>query len=127
MDTIISRFMRGQEIFRARKTKGFSQEELAKQLGLAKQTIQKYEKGDIDYIPLATRKKIADILNMDINLLLSKEEREAANYYNQLADKEDEKIVLFRKNYTDENWQQLLQIAKIMAKPAKPAPDPQGE
>lgn len=61
--------MFAENLKKIRKDKGYTQEELAKELNVVRQTVSKWEKGlslpDVDILS-----KIADILETDVNVLL---------------------------------------------------------
>lgn len=61
--------MFAENLKKIRKDKGYTQEELAKELNVVRQTVSKWEKGislpDVDILS-----KIADILETDVNILL---------------------------------------------------------
>ena len=64
----------GQLIKQARKSKGMTQGELGKLLGVCNSAVQKYEKGIILNITLEQRFRIAVILNLPGYLLCSNDE-----------------------------------------------------
>lgn len=61
--------MFAENLKKIRKDKGYTQEELAKELNVVRQTVSKWEKGlslpDVDILS-----RIADILETDVNILL---------------------------------------------------------
>lgn len=85
--------MIGKKIKELRDIKGITQEDLAKFLGVAPQTIYKYEKG-INQPDLETTSKIADYFNITLDELLGRHEKMtvAASTQNglDLADVSDE-------------------------------------
>jgi len=66
----------GEKIKAARKSKGYTQEELGSKCGTTKQTIFKYEGGIVTNIPLDRIQKIAYILNFSPAYLMGWEEPE---------------------------------------------------
>lgn len=66
----------GKRIKAARKAKGMSQQDLAEKIGIAQQTINRYESGKM--IPRFIRLlKIAEALNVPIDSLVTKSKRES--------------------------------------------------
>lgn len=67
----------GKMIAQIRKDRGMSQIQLARKANLTKQTISNYERGERkpDYVTLET---IADILNVPVSMLISREEQQQA-------------------------------------------------
>jgi len=51
-----------------RKNKNLTQEELATEVGITRQTLSKLEKGEIPKISLATFIKILDALNLELEI-----------------------------------------------------------
>lgn len=65
----------GRRIKLARELAGFSQEDVAKKLGVTKQTVSTYETGNVD--PKSSQLlKIAEVLNVSIMFLLDPESHE---------------------------------------------------
>lgn len=54
----------GEKIKAARKSKGFTQEELGKRIGVQKSAIAKYESGRVVNIKRSTLQKLADALDL---------------------------------------------------------------
>lgn len=52
-----------------RERTGMSMEEFARKIGKSRATAYRYESGDIEKIPANTLKKIADVLEVDMNVL----------------------------------------------------------
>lgn len=85
----------GNRIQDARKQNNFTLEEIAKKVGVAKSTIQRYETGEIKRIKLPVITSIAKALGVNPNWLIGKSEQkyiisektpQIINYYNQLND-----------------------------------------
>ena len=64
----------GTRIKELRKISGMSQEELGKRVGVQRVAIQKYEKGYVTNIPLATIEKIAGVFDVSPTYLVGWEE-----------------------------------------------------
>ncbi|NRB65492.1 MAG: helix-turn-helix transcriptional regulator [Saprospiraceae bacterium] len=65
----------GQKIVRLRKQKKLSQAEVAQAVGVSRDAISKYERGDI--VPsVETAKKIAEVLDVSLDYLVSNEEKQ---------------------------------------------------
>ncbi len=64
----------GNRIKQAREFKGYTQEQLGKELGMNKSTIQRYETGQISKIKLPVLEAIANALNVNPNWLALKSE-----------------------------------------------------
>lgn len=60
----------GTKIRELRILSGMSQEELGKRIGVQRAAIQKYEKGSVTNIPIATIEKIATIFDVSPNYLV---------------------------------------------------------
>lgn len=67
----------GEKITRLRKEKKLSQIDIASNIGVSRDAISKYERGDI--VPsVENAKKIADVLDVSLDYLVSEEERQEA-------------------------------------------------
>lgn len=67
----------GEKITKLRKEKKFSQIDIANSIGVSRDAISKYERGDI--VPsVENAKKIADVLDVSLDYLVSEEERQEA-------------------------------------------------
>ncbi|RMG82810.1 MAG: XRE family transcriptional regulator [Bacteroidetes bacterium] len=67
----------GQKIVRLRKQKKLSQAEVARAVGVSRDAISKYERGDI--VPsVKNAKKIAEVLDVSLDYLVSNEEKQMA-------------------------------------------------
>jgi len=82
-----------------RKSKGLSQVELAKRIGMSKSTIGAYETGDITP-SLEALNVLADFFNVNINYLLGNEDGstyyldpESAELAKEIANRDDFKVV----------------------------------
>ena len=69
----------GEKIRSARISKGMTQEELGKLLGVQKSAVAKYENGRVVNIKRSTLKKISDILEIRPSELISVEEMQKKN------------------------------------------------
>lgn len=111
----------GEKIGSLRKKAEFSQAEFAEEIGVSRDTIGKYERGDI--VPTIEKaKKMAEVLGVSIDFLASEEEREEAlNHDAVIRIKEIQKLPELEKNkifsvvdslIRDFKTQQAYQIAK---------------
>ena len=65
----------GQKISQIRKEKKLSQSDIAKAVGVSRDAISKYERGDI--VPsVENAKKMADVLGVNLDYLVSNEEQQ---------------------------------------------------
>lgn len=72
----------GTKIKELRKQRGWTQEELGEKLGVKKAAIQKYEKGEIVNLKLATIKKLCEIFQIPPGQLIFPEAEEMDKKYN---------------------------------------------
>lgn len=72
----------GTKIKELRNSKGWTQEELGEKLGVKKAAIQKYEKGEIVNLKLATIKKLCEIFQIPPDQLIFPEADEMDKKYN---------------------------------------------
>ena len=89
-----------------RQEKGLKQDELAKEFGIAQQTISNYEKG-IREPDIATLKKLADFFDVSLDFLLGKTDIKTPietlalsrtdGYENDLPDEAIKEIELFKE------------------------------
>lgn len=72
----------GTKIKELRKAQGMTQEELGELLGVKKAAIQKYEKGEIVNLKLATIKKLCEVFHMPPGRLIFPEAEEMDQKHN---------------------------------------------
>ena len=113
----------GYRIYMARKENHATLEEVAKKVGLAKSTIQRYEKGLINDVKLPNIQSIAKALNVNPNWIIGKSEEmhvqtqiypKIIDYYNQLNDfgkKEATKRVEELTHFSQYTESQILNAA----------------
>jgi transcriptional regulator with XRE-family HTH domain len=110
----------GQKLRDLRKIEGWTQEEVAKKLGISKQTYSHYE-NENRKPGLETIKKLAQVYQVDIdkifsdadmNGLTSKEEKDiATKLENMMAELESDTSLAFMGEPMDEEDRQLLKIS----------------
>ncbi len=72
----------GDKLTMLRKQKNLSQGDLADKIGISRDAIGKYERGDI--MPTADKaKKMADILGVSLDFLMSEAEKEDSTLFNK--------------------------------------------
>ena len=92
----------------ARIAKDLTQEEVGNLLGVAKQTIQKYEKGVVTNIPVERIQALADIYGVSPIELMDWHEEEPKDI-NEIGDKMAASIVMY---FANEQSQILIQRLK---------------
>lgn len=109
----------GTTLKRLRIKKGWTQEELAKELNRASSTIGLWEQGrrEMDYDSLIT---LADIFDVSVDFLLGRveHEKEIKGSEKLLIDLDEYQFALFGevKDLTEEQKKDLLKIIKILKK-----------
>ena len=106
----------GEKIRAARISKGMTQEELGKLLGVQKSAVAKYENGRVVNIKRSTLKKISEILEIRPSELISTEEMQKKN--DTLTDivvklRTDDELATFVENVvqlTPEQFENVKQI-----------------
>lgn len=101
----------GSKIKAARISKGMTQEELGKHLGVQKSAIAKYENGRVVNIKRSTLKKIADILEIRPSELIFDDQGQFAP--GELSAKKREFILRVEK-MTDAQLERLEQILDLV-------------
>ena len=101
----------GSKIKAARISKGMTQEELGKYLGVQKSAIAKYENGRVVNIKRSTLKKIADILELRPSELIF--DGQIQPEQNELSAKKREFIQRV-ENMTDSQLERLEQILALV-------------
>ena len=101
----------GNKIKAARITKGMTQEELGKRLGVQKSAIAKYENGRVVNIKRSTLKKISDILDIRPAELIFDEQKQPVQ--DELSYKKREFIKKI-EGMTDAQLERLEQILALV-------------
>lgn len=91
----------GERIKQRRKELGFNAEHLAKKLGVSRSTIFRYEKGDIEKVPVEVVSVLAEILNTTPEYLMgwvsNSNMEKAVNLLNQLDDNRQTDVINYAK------------------------------
>lgn len=98
----------------ARKRKGMTQEELGRRIGVAKQTIQKYENGIVTNIPVERLRAIATVLNVSATELMGYDE---VSPVEQVQDELFEKRKLLfdlSSKATEEDLDKFIKMLNVM-------------
>jgi len=106
----------GDRIKELRISKGYTQEELGKRLGLKKAAIQKYENGGVENIKRSKIKLLADALGVTPSYIMGWEEPTAALKYQSsegLSEVEKELIFSYRK-LSHDNQMKVTGIIEFM-------------
>ncbi len=98
----------GKRIESARKELNLTQEELAKELGLNKSTIQRYETGQVQRIKLPVIAAMAKILNVSPDWLSNKSENKKQNLQTNKEFLNKDKIHLEKYNMLNDDGKAKL-------------------
>lgn len=90
----------GSRLKKVRKAKEMTLDDLAVEINLAKQTIQRYESGQIANIPYDKMEKIAEILSVSPCYLAGWQESPVLDKYNQLNDNQKKIIDMLLDEFT---------------------------
>lgn len=90
----------GDRIRRIRKQRKLTLDDLAIKTGVTKQTIQRYEVGDIANIPYNKMKIISEILSVSPSYIAGWEESPIQDKYNQLTHEQKKIIDLLLDEFT---------------------------
>lgn len=114
----------GANIKKLRKSTGLTQEDIAKEIGVSKQTVQKYENGIITNIPSDKIEVIAKLLKTTPAKLMGWEDSESSRSFNlaspNITDRaisdEDIMFALFDgdKDITPEMFDEVKQFARFV-------------
>lgn len=114
----------GANIKKLRKSTGLTQEDIAKEIGVSKQTVQKYENGIITNIPSDKIEVIAKLLKTTPAKLMGWEDSESSRSFNlaspNITDRaisdEDIMFALFDgdKEITPEMYDEVKQFARFV-------------
>lgn len=88
----------GYRIKKAREDAGLSQTNLAKKIGVSKQTLYKYENNIITNIPLIKIEQISDVLNISASYLLGLD-----SFFSDYNEDTFRKLIIDLTNHTPEN------------------------
>lgn len=105
----------GKRIRQARKKCNMSQEELGKQLGLNKSTIQRYESGQVQRIKLPILENLSMILNVNPSWIILKSDNPDYISYNDILTKEEKILISIYRNFNDEGQKEALKRIKEMS------------
>ena len=86
----------GEKVKKSRKNIGLSQEEFAKAIGVSLRTVTNYETAGVYPKKREVYSKMAEVLNVDINYLMTENEEfitEAANKYGLKGSKQAQKLI----------------------------------
>lgn len=104
----------GHRIKNRRKFLKMSAEELGKRLGKDRSTIYRYEKGDIENLPLDILEPIAEALDTTPQYLMGWEkEKTAAENDNGLSESKKQLLTL-AESCTEEDAEKLLRMMQIL-------------
>ncbi|WP_338209360.1 helix-turn-helix domain-containing protein [Lactiplantibacillus paraxiangfangensis] len=77
----------GERMKHIREQKGLNADQLAKKIGVSRSTIYRYEKGDIEKVPVEVISNIADALDVDLTYLMGIKNTDTANQINTVVSK----------------------------------------
>lgn len=75
----------GERMKNIRKKKGINADQLAAKIGVSRSTIFRYEKGDIEKVPVDVVSKVADALNVDLTYLMGLKPDEITGEINKVV------------------------------------------
>ena len=102
----------GQRIKQRRKELKISADELAKALGKDRSTIFRYEKGDIEKLPLDILEPIAKILRTTPRYLMGWSEEKETPVQTDEVSENVKKLVDFAKSVPDDKVELVLKVMK---------------
>ncbi len=103
----------GLRIKKRRKEIGMSADELGKRIGKNRATIFRYEKGEIEKLPIDVLKPIAEALLTTPQALMGWNEETAAESGNGLS-KSKQQLLALAEQCTEEDAEKLLQMMQIL-------------
>lgn len=104
----------GQRIKQRRKELGMSADKLASRIGKDRSTVFRYEKGDIENLPLDILEPIAKALLITPQALMGWEEKEEAATKNDSSTSEaKQKLFELAENCSEEEASRLLQMMEL--------------
>lgn len=103
----------GDRIKNRRKYLKMSADELGKRLGKDRSTIYRYEKGDIENLPLDILEPIANALDTTPQYLMGWEEKTAPENGSGLS-KAKMQLLALAENCTEEDAERLLQVFELI-------------
>lgn len=105
----------GNRIKQAREKLNISQEELGKQLGLNKSSIQRYESGQVKRIKLPILENMAIILNVNPSWLILKSDKPDCDYNSNVLSNDEKQLLELYRSFNVEGKEKLLDVASDMA------------
>lgn len=75
----------GERMKNIRKKKGMNADQLAAEIGVSRSTIFRYEKGDIEKVPVDIVSKVADALDVDLTYLMGLKPDEITGEINKVV------------------------------------------
>lgn len=75
----------GERMKNIRKKEGINADQLAAKIGVSRSTIFRYEKGDIEKVPVDIVSKVADALNVDLTYLMGLKPDEITGEINKVV------------------------------------------
>lgn len=109
-----------QNIYNLRKQKNMTMEQLAKKVNTSKQTIARYENGDIANIPYDKVVRLAEAFNVTPGFLMGWMEKDPSVTFNEVADyilRRDEnrdKLVTIAGKLSEDNLHKVIDIAEAL-------------
>ena len=106
----------GERIKELRISKGYTQEELGKRLGLKKAAIQKYENGDVENIKRSKIKLLADVLDVTPSYIMGWEEPTATLKHQPTEEltEVERKLIFSYRNLSHDNKIKVTGIIEFM-------------
>lgn len=104
----------GDRIKNRRKYLKMSADELGKRLGKDRSTIYRYEKGDIENLPLDILEPIADALNTTPQYLMGWEEKSATENGSGQMSESKRKLRALAEECSEEDAEKFLQMMQIL-------------
>ena len=102
----------GQRIKQCRKEKGMSADELGKRLGKDRSTIYRYEKGDIENLPLDILEPIADALRTTPAYLMGWTEKKEKPVESDELPENKKKLIEFVKSVPEDKAELVLRVMR---------------
>lgn len=94
-----------------RERTGMSMEEFAHKIGKSRATAYRYESGDIEKIPANTLKKIADVLEVDMNVLCGADINEVRKAFESESDRYIRSLIQL---IADLDTHDLIQVTNLV-------------
>ena len=103
----------GERIKELRISKGYTQEDLGKILGLKKAAIQKYENGDVENIKRSKIKLLADALGVTPSYIMGWENRTSPEMHSPFGTRRDDRLIKLWRQLPPEKQQKMLNIIEL--------------